>query len=52
VRAALKMLPATVYGGLGMVLNRVDTRKRVRFGDGDPEMFSAKSKNYYKTSAG
>jgi uncharacterized protein involved in exopolysaccharide biosynthesis/Mrp family chromosome partitioning ATPase len=51
VRAALKMLPPKVFGGLGVLLNRVDTRKRVRFGDGDPEMFSAKAKDYYTSAA-
>jgi len=47
VRAALKMLPLNQLGDLGVVLNAVDLRQRLRFGDGDPEVFSKKYKAYY-----
>ena len=47
VRAALKLLPLQTLGDLGVVLNGVDLRKRLRFGDGDPEMFAKAYKNYY-----
>jgi polysaccharide biosynthesis transport protein len=50
VRAALKMLPLQVLGDLGIVLNRVDLRKKLRFGDGDPEIFAKSYKNYYPTA--
>jgi polysaccharide biosynthesis transport protein len=47
VRAALKMLPLQTLGDLGVVLNGVDLRKKLRFGDGDPQIFSKNYKNYY-----
>ncbi len=47
VRAALKLLPLQALGDLGVILNGVDMRKRLRFGDGDPEMFAKTYKNYY-----
>ena len=47
VRAALKKLPLQALGDLGVVLNRVDLRKKLRFGDGDPEIFAKSYKNYY-----
>ncbi len=47
VRAALKKLPLQSLGDLGVVLNRVDLRKKLRFGDGDPEIFAKSYKNYY-----
>jgi polysaccharide biosynthesis transport protein len=50
VRAALKMLPLQTIGDLGVVLNAVDLSKRLRFGDGDPEIFTKKYKNYYTTA--
>jgi capsular exopolysaccharide synthesis family protein len=47
VRAALKLLPSRIRGNVGIVLNTVDMRKRIRFGDGDPGMFYKKYKHYY-----
>ncbi len=47
IRAALKKLPLQSLGDLGVVLNRVDLRKKLRFGDGDPEIFAKSYKNYY-----
>ncbi len=47
VRAALKKLPLQALSDLGVVLNRVDLRKKLRFGDGDPEIFAKSYKNYY-----
>lgn len=47
VRAALKLLPLQTLGDIGVVLNGVDMRKRLRFGDGDPAMFAKAYKNYY-----
>lgn len=51
VRAALKMLPLQALGDLGVILNGVDMRKRLRFGDGDPEIFAKGYKNYYSKAA-
>lgn len=45
VRAALKMLPLQSLGDLGIVLNGVDLRKKLRFGDS--EIFAKNYKNYY-----
>lgn len=50
VRAALKMLPLQTLGDMGIVLNKVDLRKKLRFGDGDPEVFAKSYKNYYSKS--
>ncbi len=50
VRAALKKLPLQALGDLGVVLNRVDLRKKLRFGDGDPEIFAKSYANYYPKS--
>ncbi|MFM9976643.1 MAG: GumC family protein [Sphingomonadaceae bacterium] len=47
VRAALKLLPLNSLGDIGVVLNAIDLRQRLRFGDGDPELFSKKYKQYY-----
>lgn len=47
VRAAVKMLPLQSLGDLGVVLNAVDLRQRLRFGDGDPELYATGYKNYY-----
>lgn len=47
VRAALKMLPLQAIGDLGIVLNGIDLRQRLRFGDGDPQIFAKSNKNYY-----
>jgi len=47
VRAALKKLPLQQLDDLGVVLNQVDLRKKLRFGDGDPEVFAKAYGNYY-----
>lgn len=45
VRAALKVLPLQSLGDLGIVLNGVDLRKKLRFGDS--EIYAKSYKNYY-----
>ena len=51
VRSALKKLPLHVISDLGVVLNAVDMRKRIRFGDGYPEIFSKNYQTYYASAS-
>jgi polysaccharide biosynthesis transport protein len=47
VLAALKLLPLTTISHIGVVLNAIDMRKRIRFGDGDASAFYNRYKDYY-----
>lgn len=47
LRAALKLLPLDNIRHIGVVLNAIDMRKRVRFGDGDAAVFYNRYKDYY-----
>ena len=48
VRAAAKMLPIQSIHDLGVVMNCVDMRKRVRFGGGDSDVFHRSYQHYYQ----
>lgn len=47
VSAALRQLPARTIKALGVVLNRVDMAKQVRFGGSDAASFYEKYRGYY-----
>ncbi len=47
IRAALKLLPMHLISNIGVVLNRIDMKKQVRYGAGDATFYYNKYKKYY-----
>lgn len=47
VKSAIKLLPDRVLAKTGVVLNRVDMRKQVKFGGNDPSSYYKHYKAYY-----
>jgi polysaccharide biosynthesis transport protein len=50
IRSALKLLPSAAIVNVGIVLNRIDMKKQVRFGMGDASSYYDSYKQYYTQS--
>ena len=51
VTAAFRLLPEAVLSRIGIVLNKVDIRKRRRFGGSDATFFYTRHRQYYAEDA-